>query len=593
MSRVTKRFKGNIVTKTLRFAKQWERKGFLPTRMACKRYIEIFSKCDLKQKRELDRRWEWVMSLPEAGGSIELQELLWQGMMHCYRWGLSLGVEGCQDTTLVLIPRKQGKTDAAARQGLSTLYFSKSTSPKVYSIATRSDQAGISYDFGRVMLEMSDLSVGTKKDCDWQAGSEETGIHYRVNQGRWMILPSTPRKLDGLQGDLFLIDEAAQIDDKLYNVLWSGMSDTVEDQHLLSISTAGAEPNWFTRGVFEAVDRIQAGMVPDINILVWAVPEFKHTDEDPEFNPETDIGKMSTWVKTNPCLGVTIKKERVAKDYRKAKASPSLMIEFCRTRINMFTSKDVHSLCSYAVQKKVSNPDHDQVVEQKLLELPCSMGIDISKSGDPTSVCVSAQDPDTEIIYFKTQDFMCRNSYEHRMERFRANILEHLVNIGQMTLCGHEYLDYEVITRFVAAWAEKYGARFIFSDTATGGMHFRTLMIGDAGIPVLDFGVLEGVKGSKRVLTNTTKNFYIDCLFDDKLKCPESDCYRWELNNAAIETFPDDRKDIVKLAGKDKETALTIDGVYATLHAIFPFAMKKVTQENLPETEEELDDWFA
>lgn len=586
-----KQFKGNVVTRTLRYARYWEKNGFHPTRMMAKQYIKIFSNIPNSQKQMLDERWEWLMGLPEAGGSLELQEFLWQAMMHCYRWGKSLGVRGCKDTTLVLIPRKMGKTDAAARQGLAALYFSRSKAPKVHSIATRQDQAGISYDFAATILQGSEMTVGRKTSGDeWAVGPMDTsGIRLHTNGGVWKTLPSTPKKLDGLQADLIIIDEGAQVEDKLENVISSGMSDTVEDQHLLSISTAGGEPNWFTRAVFESVDRIEADMEPDINILVWAVPETKHNEEDSEFDPNNDVGKLETWKKTNPCFGITMKKERIESDYRKAKQSQSKMIEFCRTRINMFTSKDVASLCSYAIQKQVSNKDNDELVEKKLYTLPTSMGIDISATGDPTALCIAAQDDDG-VIYFKTQNFICRSSYEFRMEQFRANILEHLVNTGELIITGHERLDYEEITQFAAKWVEKYNPPSIYSDTATGGMHFRTLMVGDLGIPVLDFGVMQGYPGTKRQLSDQTKNYFIDCLFSEMLKCPDSDCYRWELNNCAVKTYADDRKDIWKLAGQDAVTAMSIDGVYATLHAIFPFAINRNT-EKLPDTDEEWDLW--
>lgn len=584
-----------IVERTIAYAKRWEVYGFKPTRMACRRYIEIFEAVDEETARAIDERWNWIMrELPQGGGSIELRELLWQGMLHCYRWGKSLGVEGCSDITLVLIPRKQGKTDTAARQGLATLHFSRSKAPKVYSIARTKDQGGISFDYAAEMLEGSDLDVGTTRDAGWFAGKGETsGIQRRENRGRWTVLPGNQKKkLDGLQADLVLIDEGALVDDDIGNVLISGMSDTVEDQHLLSISTAGSEPNWFTRAVFDTVDRIEAGESSDYNILVWAVPETVHNESDPEFDPEKDIGDPETWRKTNPCLGITITEDRIEKDWRRAKASPSYWIEFCRTRINMFTSKDVSSLCSYAVQKQVSNSKWDELVEEKLRLFPASLGIDISSSGDPTSVCVSAMD-DENILWFKTQNFICRQSYEFRMERFRANILEHLVNAGQLVICGHEKLDYEVITQFVAGWAETYGAPWVYSDTATGGMHFRTLMVGDLGIPILDFGKMEGVPGTQNQLRNQTKNFFIDSLHSGMLRCPESDCYRWELNNAAVKIFPDDRKDIVKLAGRDALTALTIDGVYATLHSMFPFTIGAAAiRETMPAADaEEWADW--
>ena len=566
-----------------RFARKWSKIGFQPTRVTCERFLKVFHRLNPKQREFIQKRWDWQMDLPlPKGKKGKPVPVGWQAMAHCYRWGIEAGVKGCSKVTLILITRKSGKTSFSATMALSTMKFSTNSMPHIYSLATKRDQATLTWRDGASMVkQMARRDGGRNQWDDFKALSSQ--IRCEENDGIWETLPSDEDTLDGLQFELAILDEAAQVPDGVYNVVRSAFSDTMASQHILAISTAGkSASNWFSRMIFEAVDRLDAGEDIEVNVLAWAVPELRPgvplTEQ--EFNPETDVSKLEVWKKTHPTFGLTITADDLLEHYNEAKLFPTAMNEFRRTRLNQYTAKDINSLCTTVIQKAICNSDHDKLVETVFQLNPCMIGIDVSTKIDPTAVALLSMQND--VIYARTRNWVCKEAYDLKISRHRAKIMQTFHTDGLLSISGYDFIDYGPIQTYIQELIAKYNVLAVYSDTATRGMTLRNVIEGDLGIPVLDFGKNHGERSA-------TKQYFLDKLYALELKCSDNYMFRWELDNAAVEEFPDGKRDIVKL-DNDSNTPLTIDGVYAIVHALYPYAMEALQGdlgENLPSSVQE------
>ena len=366
--------KKNVLTIARTFARQWADVGFQPTRVSCQEFLRRFEprKITRQQQKFLQKRWDWQLALPVAKGkNVPQSPYGWQAMAHCYRWGEEAGIEDVANETYIFITRKSGKTAFAANVALATLLFSQNVGPRVYSLATKQEQARIVFEDGQTIVRRMARKEGGKKE--WSEGFKALAeeIRYEENDGKWTSLPTDSGTLDGLQYELAIFDEAALVPDDVYNVIRSAMSSSVYGQHILGISTAGRTiNNWFSKTTFEAIDRLEAGEKVGVNILVWSVPEARPRVEGQavEYDSEQDWGKPEVWKKTHPTLGATITMNEIQKYYDSAKLNPTKENEFRRTRLNEFYAVDVTSMCTVAQAKTICNKDHDATVERKLSE---------------------------------------------------------------------------------------------------------------------------------------------------------------------------------------------------------------------------------
>jgi len=600
--------KKDVVQFAIEYAEKWERKGYKPTRMSCRRFLSRFRgawrnrrtgkripKVTKEQRAEYQKIWDWMMRLPKAKGKKgPVVPLGWQAMMFLYAFGPDLGVKKISPITLVLIPRKVGKTDFSARLMLAKMKFTKNAQSKCYSIATKDDQSKLSLDDGKSMIAQKATSGkyrASKRFIDrWDYFEPRADkiIRRRGGTATWELLGGKSNTLDGLAFTMCLIDEASQVHDSIYRVLSSGMSDSVEGI-IVGISTAGKEPsNWFSQMIFEFIDLIEAGEEAECNVLAWAVPEDVPNDPAPEFRYPADVGKVSTWKRVTPDLGVTISIRTIKKRYNEDKMTSAGLAEFCRTRLNYYIAADSNALAKPVLIKKTVNSKHDAIVERKLKECKSYIGFDIGLKWDPCGVSVVAYDEG--IIYGKTLNFMCQQAYYIKTQKMRAKVLEGFKNEGHLIVCGDDEVDFEVIGAYVQNLYDIYECDALFTDIATKGRSFRTEVREHIGIRVFDYA--GGAKKGEKVIMS--KNWFLDHFYKGRIKIAYNPMLRWEINNSVLVELPGGKRDIQRFE-KSPETARSIDGVYALIHGTYPWSIveqqskKRRPEPGTPEREKWLE----
>ena len=155
---------------------------FEPIRLSCEQFLRTIADQPALDRVALDAAWEWAMGLPQpkgkGGATIEIG---WQMMLFVLVIGPIFGLKGNRQT-LVCIPRKCGKTSFAAQLALTVMRHTPDKSARVYSLATKRQQARLVFEDGRAMAYTKPLTEEEKEEglkawdeADRQHGRTDTG----------------------------------------------------------------------------------------------------------------------------------------------------------------------------------------------------------------------------------------------------------------------------------------------------------------------------------------------------------------------------------------------------------------------------------
>lgn len=326
-------------------------------------------------------RLEFCACQPHVEGSLAAQPFVPEpaqafifGSVH--GWKRS---DGHRRFTLAYIEvgKKFGKTFMIAGEGLWGTGFDGEQGGKAFSIATKEDQAKLSWDPARRMIELS----------------PELREVFRVNRNRiiddrsgsyWTALGRDSDSEDGKNPSLLLVDELHRHPDgELYNTVRLSMA-TREQPLTWIITTAGAGRESFCWSVHVDCERVVRGVDHDDSIFVFIATK----DQGDDWRTEV------AWRKANPNVGVSVKLEFLQSECEKAKRNPRLENDFRRFFCNEWTEQAVRWLqmaewdaCSdvqagnWAAAKKWR-----ELAMQALAGERCITGLDLGRTGDLTAV---------------------------------------------------------------------------------------------------------------------------------------------------------------------------------------------------------------
>ena len=228
-------------------------------------------------------------------GGKPMQLLLWQKSMICMLFGI-LDADGRRRfrELFLVVGRKNGKSTLASGIGLYMLFADAENGPEVYSVATTRDQAKLSWNEAKKMINKS---PSLKKRARPLVGEILTDF----NDGVFRPLAADSNTLDGLNPSAAIMDEIAawKQGQALYDVIIDGESARDEPLNIM-ITTAGTVREDIFDTLYERTERL---------LNSWKDPEG--TDFlDEHFLPlvyELDNRKEWTdeaaWKKANPSLG--------------------------------------------------------------------------------------------------------------------------------------------------------------------------------------------------------------------------------------------------------------------------------------------------
>lgn len=276
-------------------------------------------------------------------------------------------------TAYIEVGKKFGKTFMISGEGLWLTGFDGEEGAKVFSIATKEEQAKLSWEPARRMIELSEDLQG----------------YYRLNAKRiiddasgsyWAPLGRDTDSEDGKNPSGLLVDELHRHPDgELYNTVQMSMSTRVQPLVWI-ITTAGAGRESFCWSVHRDSENIIRGIARDDSTFAFIATR----DEDDDWRSET------AWRKANPNIGVTVSLEFVQELCEKAKRNPRLENDFRRFYCNEWTETAVRWIkmeewdaCSTV---QAGNWEAAEVWRRAALEAlrrePCYTGLDLGRTND-------------------------------------------------------------------------------------------------------------------------------------------------------------------------------------------------------------------
>lgn len=282
--------------------------------------------------------------------------------------------------SLLMIPRKQGKTAFAAALGWALSILERMSGSKLYILANSLKQTMES--FGFLTYNVNRLNDKTIRIRD---NNQEHSITKNFSDGGSIFiqaLANDPKRLDSLNSNLLILDEVHTWKSAKQYILMKNSQKAYRNKLLIAISTAGDIPNGFLAMRLEYCQKVLNGSIVDDEYFIFVCK----ADQDEKGNvPDYTDPKIIEMA--NPSCGVTVTIEDLLRDAELAMNDPQTRGEFFNKTLNIFTS----SLKAYFDIREFKTSDKQYswtLTELAKLNINWYGGADLSKLHDLTAAAL-------------------------------------------------------------------------------------------------------------------------------------------------------------------------------------------------------------
>lgn len=325
------------------------------------------------------------------------------------------------------VARKNGKTQLLAGLGILGLVGDGEPGAEVYSIASKQEQAAISFDAARGMITASPLLAK-------QVQVFKTKIAYPGIGGQWVPLSGKPKGKHGLNPHLKIGDELHEMaDGDLDDFIRQGMASRRQPLEI-DASTAG-DIRGYGYEVYQRDERIRDGVIHDPETLVAIYAA----------HPDDDWRAPETWAKANPNLDISVKRTFLEAEARKAVDDPAKETHFLRYHLNRWTQAGTRWIQAHKWAVCADAEDGWRGMLQRFKGRPAYIGIDLSSNTDWSAVIwvlpPAGSDPKTRL---HCRFYIPRAKWDARRKRDRVN-LDRWEKMGCLRVTEGDTIDYEQI----------------------------------------------------------------------------------------------------------------------------------------------------
>jgi phage terminase large subunit-like protein len=374
------------------------------------------------------------------------------------------------------IPRKNGKTTEAA--GIAHLMTIGDGEPgaQVYFHALDGKQSAIGYDMAARMVALSPalsqiytvtktgmMAEGPMSFMRWLSG-EAYGKH-------------------GLNPHAIIGDEAhAWRDGKLHTFLVQGMGARRQPMDYI-ISTAG-EINTAGHDLYRASKAIllDPTLDPETYVSIY------------EAAPDDDWTDPKVWAKANPNLDVSLKREFLEAECKRALQTPRLENDFKRYHLNLWVEQAVRWLAMKHWPRNTERPNDKEYWKQLpalMKGRKCFSGIDLGSTSDLSAKVdlFPPDNPDGRYVliprfWMPEDNVKDRDKPEHPYGRWVADAFEFDgERRAAIETTPGNVTDYDFIVEAVMRDASRYSLQKVGLDALFQGMQVGTELLG-YGVPI-------------------------------------------------------------------------------------------------------------
>jgi phage terminase large subunit-like protein len=343
---------------------------------------------------------------------------------------------------LLMLPRKNGKTELAAALAIYFLLFDGEIGGEVYSAAADKDQAALVFNVAAQMI---------RNDPELEAQCEivdsQKRIVHRKSGSFYRAISAEAYSKHGFNASVVIYDELhAAPSRELWDVLTT--SQGARSQPLtLAISTAGY----------------------DRHSILWelyahALKVIENPALDPTFLPilyeapiNADWTDEKVWKKANPALGDFRSLEEMRIAAARAKEIPAQENTFRRLYLNQWTEQAARWI-TMPTWDACRDPEFDRVA---LKGRRCYVGMDLSSTKDLTALV--AVFPDDDGFDVLPQFFIPNDNIKDRSTRDRVPY-DQWTREGHLVATSGNVVDYEAVRQTLKDWAAEFQIREIAFD---------------------------------------------------------------------------------------------------------------------------------
>ena len=282
--------------------------------------------------------------------------------------------------SLLMIPRKNGKTAFASALGWALSILERRSGSKLYILANSLKQTMES--FGFLTYNVNRINDNTIRIRD---NNQEHSITKHFSDGGSIFiqaLASDPKRLDSLNSNLLILDEVHTWEGPKRYILMKNSQKAYRNKLLIAISTAGDIPNGFLAQRLEYCKKVLNNTIVDDEYFIFVCK----ADQDEKGNV-VDYTDPKILEMANPSCGVSVELADLVRDAELALNDPQTRNEFFNKTLNIFTS----SMKAYFNIEEFKHSDRQFTwTLEELAKLPINWygGADLSKLHDLTAAAL-------------------------------------------------------------------------------------------------------------------------------------------------------------------------------------------------------------
>lgn len=437
-------------------------------------------------------------------------------------------------TCLLMLPRKNGKSELAAAVALYGLLADGETGAEVYSAAADRDQAGLVFGVAAQMIR-NDATLAN--DC-YIVESQKRIVHA-TSGSFYRAISAEAYSKHGFNASMVIYDELhAAPDRRLYDVLSTSMGARSQPL-LLVISTAGYDRHSILWELYAHAQKVQANPALDPTFL----PILYEAPID------ADWTSQRVWKKANPALGDFRSLEEMQILAARAREIPAQENNFRRLYLNQWTEQASRWIALSAWDACRVPPFGDRLRGRR-----CYVGLDLSSTKDLTAIVAVFPDDSGPGFDVLAQFFVPQENMAERVRRDRVPY-DQWAREGWLTATPGNVVDYAYVRQALRVWAQQYDVKEIAYDPWNAIGLVIPLQEQDG------FSCVELRQGFA-TLSGPTKSLEA-AILSRTLRHDGHPVLRWNIANIAVET---DATGNLKLS--KKVSTERIDGASALVNAM-------------------------
>jgi len=438
---------------------------------ACQRQLDDLKRHDWEYRFDAERAWHicyFIEQLPHIQGRWKTRNITlepWQCFVltTIFGWVDENGLRRFRKA-LIDVPRKNAKTTIAAAVGLYLLALDNEPGAQVYSAATTRDQAKISWDIAKRMVERS---VGFRRR--YKISPLAHSIAIEDNAAFFKPLSRDADTLEGLNPHGAVIDELhAHKTREVFDVLDEGTG-ARRQPLLFIISTEGDNP---------------VGIFAEQVAYAQQVLEGRHEDETYfaviyTIDPEDDWTSPEAWRKANPNLDVSVFEKDLSVRCGQAQKNAESQSSFLTKRLNVRVGAGNAYFNMLAWKELCFQPT---LKIENFYKKPCIISLDLASKNDiaaKISLFESGKDWAVFGTFYLPEDAVARGNPNYDVYRGWADR-------GYLTLTPGNVIDFEFIERDLQLDGKNFQVSEVPFDPFQA-TQLATRMMAE-GVPMIEVG---------------------------------------------------------------------------------------------------------